>query len=153
MATNKKHIWISVPIFYISTQSGLLTSYGVKDLGQHWQHQAITWTNIDWSSVKSSDIHIRAISQEMNQPSITKFHLRITYLIVLVLTMCTNFATCTNITQVQSGLYMYCLNTLRPIRSWRDFTDDIFKCIFLTEKVLILITLSLKLTLFQHWFR
>ena len=31
-----------------------------------------TWTNVDWSSVKSSDIHIRAISQEMPQPSITK---------------------------------------------------------------------------------
>ena len=35
-------------------------------------NQAITWTNVDWSSAKSSDIHIRAISQEMPQPSITK---------------------------------------------------------------------------------
>ena len=25
----------------------------------------ITWTNVDWSSVKSSDIHIKAISPEM----------------------------------------------------------------------------------------
>ena len=41
---------------------------------------AITWTNVDWSSVKSSDIHIRAISQEMLQPSITKICLKITYL-------------------------------------------------------------------------
>ena len=32
-----------------------------------------TWTNVDSSSVKSSDIHIRAISQEMMpQPSTTK---------------------------------------------------------------------------------
>ena len=30
--------------------------------------------------LKSSDIHIRAISQEMPQPSITKIHLKITYL-------------------------------------------------------------------------
>ena len=45
-----------------------------------WRHQAITWTNIDWSSVKSSDIHIRAISQEMSQLSVTKIHLKITYL-------------------------------------------------------------------------
>ena len=37
-----------------------------------WRHQAITWTNVDWSSVKSSDINIRTISQEMPQPSITK---------------------------------------------------------------------------------
>ena len=31
----------------------------------------------DWSSVKSSDIHIRAISEEMPQPSITKICLKI----------------------------------------------------------------------------
>ena len=41
---------------------------------------AITWTNVDRSSVKSSDIHIRAISQEMPQPSIIKISLKITYL-------------------------------------------------------------------------
>ena len=35
-------------------------------------HQAITWTNVDWSSVKSCDIQIRAISEEMPQVSITK---------------------------------------------------------------------------------
>ena len=45
-----------------------------------WRHQAITWTNVDWSSVKSSDIHIRAISQEMPQPSITKICLKIAFL-------------------------------------------------------------------------
>ena len=39
-----------------------------------------TWTNVDWSSVKSSDIHIRTISQEMPQPSITKIRLNIAYL-------------------------------------------------------------------------
>ena len=41
-----------------------------------WRDQAITWTNVDWSSVKSSDIHIRAISQEVPQPSITKLKIR-----------------------------------------------------------------------------
>ena len=30
--------------------------------------------------MKSSDIHIRAISQEMPQPSVTKIRLKITYL-------------------------------------------------------------------------
>ena len=45
-----------------------------------WQHQAITWINVDWSSVKSSDIHTGAISQEMPKPSLTKLHLKITYL-------------------------------------------------------------------------
>ena len=45
--------------------------YGNMDLGQHWLiywliawwHQAIT--NVDLSSVRSSDIHLKAISQEM----------------------------------------------------------------------------------------
>ena len=45
-----------------------------------WRHQAITWTNVDWSSVKSSDMNIRAFSQEMPKPTITKIHLKITYL-------------------------------------------------------------------------
>ena len=36
--------------------------------------------NVDWSSVKSSDIRIRAISQQMPQPSITKICLKITCL-------------------------------------------------------------------------
>ena len=44
-----------------------------------WRHQTITWTNVDWSSVESSDIHIRAISLKMPQP-ITKICLKITCL-------------------------------------------------------------------------
>ena len=68
------------------THCGLVTLYGDRDLGQHWlrqwlvawrRHQSINWTNVDWSSVKSRDIHIRAISQEMPQPSITKISLKI----------------------------------------------------------------------------
>ena len=34
----------------------------------------------DWSSVKASDIHIRGISQQMPQPTITKIRLKITCL-------------------------------------------------------------------------
>ena len=45
-----------------------------------WRPQAITWTNVDWSSVKSSDIHIRKFSQEISQQAITKIRLKITYL-------------------------------------------------------------------------
>ena len=45
-----------------------------------WRHQAITWTNIDFSSLTSNDIHIRTISQEIPQPSIAKIRLKITYL-------------------------------------------------------------------------
>ena len=60
------------------THCGLVKPHGVRDLA--WRHQAITWTNVDWSSVKSSDIHIRAISQEMPQPLITQIPWKITYL-------------------------------------------------------------------------
>ena len=70
------------------THWGLVTPFGDRDLGQNWLslwllawwHQTITWTNVDWSSLKSSDIHIRAISQEMPEPSITKISLKIIYL-------------------------------------------------------------------------
>ena len=43
-------------------------------------HQAITWTNVDWSSRKSSDIQLRTISQAISRPSITKNCLKITCL-------------------------------------------------------------------------
>ena len=44
------------------------------EIAIRWMPQHLT----DWSSVKASDIHIRAISQEMPQPSITKIRLKIT---------------------------------------------------------------------------
>ena len=62
------------------THCGLVTPYGGRDLGQHWLRWWLGAVNVDWSSVKSSDIHIRAISQEMPQPSMTKVCLKITYL-------------------------------------------------------------------------
>ena len=63
----------------------MVTPYGDIDLGQHWlrlwlvawQHQAITWTNVDLLSVKSNDIHLRAILQATYQPAITKINLKI----------------------------------------------------------------------------
>ena len=41
-----------------SIHCGHVTPYDDIDLG----HQAITWTNIDLSSVRSSDIHLTAIA-------------------------------------------------------------------------------------------
>ena len=66
----------------------LLTPYGDINLGQHWlrlwlaawRHQAITWTNVDLSSVRSTGIHLRAILQEIPQPSVSEISLKITYL-------------------------------------------------------------------------
>ena len=45
-----------------------------------WRHQAITWTNVDLSSVRSSDILLRAISQQVSQPSNTVIGLKSTHL-------------------------------------------------------------------------
>ena len=53
------------------THCGLVKPYGTTDLGQHcfrwwlvaWGHQAIIWTNVDFSLAKSCGIHMRAISQ------------------------------------------------------------------------------------------
>ena len=45
-----------------------------------WRHLAITWTNVDLSSVTSHDIHVRSILQVIPQPSITKISSKITYL-------------------------------------------------------------------------
>ena len=39
--------------------------------------EAITWTNVDLSSVKSSDNPLAAISQEIPEPSVTKIRLKI----------------------------------------------------------------------------
>ena len=72
----------------VLTHWGLVTPYGNRELGQQWlrwwlvawRHQAITSTNVDLSSVRSCGFHVRAISQEMTQSSITKTCLKITCL-------------------------------------------------------------------------
>ena len=43
-----------------------------------WRHQAITWTNVDLSSVRIGDIYLKAISQGMSWPLITKISFNIT---------------------------------------------------------------------------
>ena len=53
-----------------------MTTYGDIDLG----HQAITWTNVDLSSIRSSDIHLRAILQKISQPPIIKISFEITHI-------------------------------------------------------------------------
>ena len=41
--------------------------------------EVITWINVDLSSPRSSDNQLRAISQELPQPSVTKIYLKITH--------------------------------------------------------------------------
>ena len=64
-------------LYWISAQ---VTLYGDIDLGEHWSslwlvvwwHQAITWTNVKLLSMRSSDNHLREISQEKHKPWISK---------------------------------------------------------------------------------
>ena len=50
---------------YTLTHRGLVMPYGDTDLGQldAWWHQAITWTDVDFSLVWFCGIHLRTISQ------------------------------------------------------------------------------------------
>ena len=41
----------------ILTHRGLVMPYGIGDFGQHWRHQAFTWTDVDLSSVGSCGMH------------------------------------------------------------------------------------------------
>ena len=50
-----------------------------------------------------------------------------------------------NVEKYCAGLNLHSINTLRPRQNGRHFPDDILKCIFLNEKVSILIKISLKL--------
>ena len=69
----------------ISSHCGLAKPYGSIDLGQHWlgkwivasRHQAIPWINFHLSSVRTSDIHLRAISQVLAQPPIVKISIKL----------------------------------------------------------------------------
>ena len=44
-----------------------------------WRQQAITWTNVDLLSVRSSDIHLKTILPGIPHPSIIIISLKITY--------------------------------------------------------------------------
>ena len=87
-AINTQEVTILHMEWWALTHWGLVMPYGAIDLGQHWpmwwlgawRHQAITWTNVDLSLVRSSDKHMRAISQDILQPWITKITTKITYL-------------------------------------------------------------------------
>ena len=80
-------------------------------------HKAITSTNVDWSSAKSSDIHIRAISQEMSQRPITRICSKIT-----CLKFHSNFPGANELTRLiphmitpwgslpMKGVFMFCLS-------------------------------------------
>ena len=70
------------------THCGLVAPHDDMDLSQHWLrqwlaawlHQAITWTNIDFSPLGSNNIHLWTISPEIPQPTLTKITFKTIYL-------------------------------------------------------------------------
>ena len=72
------------------THCGLVMPYGNIEIWvdtdwlKEWfvvrRHPAITWAFVDLLSVRTKDIHLKAIPQEASQPSIIKINMKITYL-------------------------------------------------------------------------
>ena len=64
---------------FLLMNCGLVMPYDITELDQHWFRQrivawwyeAITWTNIDLSSVRSCGIHLRAILQGILEMSMS----------------------------------------------------------------------------------
>ena len=54
------------PGFHSSTHWGLVMPYGNTGLCQQW-HQAITWTNVNFSLIRFWGIHLGAITQQVSQ--------------------------------------------------------------------------------------
>ena len=85
---HESHRW--VPIAYVHyvrwvprnsetpilTYCVLVAPYGDRDQGQHllmqwlvaWRHQAITWTNVDLSTIRTRDIHLKVINVSYKSP-------------------------------------------------------------------------------------
>ena len=57
----------------------LMSKVGVIEYLVAWWHQAITWTYVDLSIIRSNDIHLRAISVDISKPSVTKMCVKINY--------------------------------------------------------------------------
>ena len=79
-------------------------------------HQAITCTNVDLSSVRSSDIHLRANSQEITQPSIAEIIWKIKYLKFRL-----NFPGANELIQL-SSIYVSVRNWSDPAKYWPQST-------------------------------
>ena len=150
-------LWLSASLCYLQcinnghttvftkplNRCGLVMSYGDRDLGQHWfrkwlvawRHQAITWTNIDVTSERSSDIHLRTISQVISLPSITEISLKIIH---------TNFHW--NLPRVNELIH-FLLNEISELHML-NFGSIAFTCLW---NSLNLLCLSTQLMCHQLW--
>ena len=63
----------------MATQIWVNIASGNGSIGA-WRHQAITWTNVDFSSDKSHDIYLRPLSWEDLKILIYKTRLKIAHL-------------------------------------------------------------------------
>ena len=120
--------------------------------------------------MRSCDIHLKAISQNRPQPSVTKISFKITYLkfnwnlpvaneLILPLGTYIRVFCLFQVTEdldrckqdmeergtsMTDGGERERVNSLRQRQNGRHFTDDIFKCIFLNENIWTSLKISLK---------
>ena len=88
-------IWVISKCCVIVVYWSLVMPYGDRDLGQHWlkqwlvtwQHQSITWTNVDFLSVRLCSIHLGGDSQREPNLSFCIMNLKI-YLNIKITATC-----------------------------------------------------------------
>ena len=68
----KMYIPGQIRIFNALNSDGYSTGNAPPSGNNAWRHQAITWANVDLTSVRSSGIHLRTISPKMPKPPITE---------------------------------------------------------------------------------
>ena len=110
-----------------------------KNLDEHWlrlwllawQHQAIAWTNVDLTSVRSCGIHLRTTLQQM--------------LMMSILSMCLK------ITNLRVQLHLPGTNELRcEICGVWNFLHGIFKC-YTLQNIRISVLMYTRIQQKRHW--
>ena len=79
----KQWYWVYMPVDSLLPSDAIWRQRSWSTLAQimsvAWQHQAITWTNVDLSSVRSIDNRLWAISRKISQPTMTLHSLKNSY--------------------------------------------------------------------------
>ena len=140
------------------TKCGVVMPYSYINMGQHWlrqwliiwQHQAITWTSVDWSSVRSCGIHLMAISQEILRIFILDMSLKIIMSVLQLHLPGPNELTWTNVDLFFVKSYTAHPNESQHFHSivlytnnWNAFEDYILKMKIISPKGLVYQQISL----------
>ena len=119
---------------YLSFSEMAVSAYGIRDLGQQWfrswlvawWHQAITWTTVDLSSVRSCCIQLRALSWEDLMIPIIKTSLKIVFVKLYPELPGTNGLKIAEILFSLNGLPMIEILSSDAVRSWYNTVSRVF---------------------------